>query len=304
MITIAYTTARKEPMINWFFDSLHQEVGGDYSNIKIVIIDFYAEQPGRKESFLAMSHCPIVHITPKPTVWQGPHRTTKIDYWAKCNTLNTALCHVPDGWVTFVDDLCVIAPGWMSHLDEATTYPIRITLGSFKKLKKMKVFGGVIESYEEYPPGVDSRWKHGEPGKSVVASGSWMYGHVTGHIDAFLSANGYPELLCDSLSAEDYLMGMRMQSNGYSFRYNRDMVIYESEELHHVYGGVGKRFDKGTSPNDKSHAALEKVRNEDYDIWNSFDLAKLRESIQNGADFPPAHKVLTDWFDGQPLSEL
>ena len=42
-LTIAYFTSRKNPAIKWFFDSLNRETGGDYTKIRVVVVDFWAK---------------------------------------------------------------------------------------------------------------------------------------------------------------------------------------------------------------------------------------------------------------------
>jgi hypothetical protein len=54
MITIAYLTNRRNPQIEWFFDSLHNECGGNYDGIKILVIDYWAQEDGRDWSAKAV----------------------------------------------------------------------------------------------------------------------------------------------------------------------------------------------------------------------------------------------------------
>jgi hypothetical protein len=299
MLTIAYITSREDPKIEWFFDSLHRECRGDYDGIKVVVVDSLAP----RDFPLVTSE--FVHVNPKPCVWQGKFRRTIKDYWAKCNAANTALCYAPDGWISFMDDLSVLAPGWLQRVREAMKRHKVMYLGSFKKVKELEVDQGRILSFTEFPPGVDSRWDSGSDNSPVIASGSWMYGHVTGPVEAFLEINGYPELLCDSLSFEDCICGIRLEKSGYMFRYDRKMLVYESEELHHESKRHAVRFDKGVSPNDKSHAALKRVMDGNYSIWNSGNLRSLRASILSGTgSFPVPSGPEIDWFDGQPISEI
>ena len=298
MLTIAYITSREEPKIEWFFDSLHRECLGNYEGIKVVVVDSLAPRE------FPLVSAEFVHVKPKPCVWQGEFRKTRKDYWAKCNAANTALCYAPDGWISFMDDISVLSPGWLVRVKKAMQRPTTLCLGSFKKVKDLNVDDGKILSFTEFPPGVDSRWDSGSDTSPVVASGSWMYGHVTGPVEAFLSVNGYPEALCDSLSFEDCICGIRLQNSGYMFRYDRQMLVYESEELHHESKRHAVRFDKGVSPNDKSHAALKRVMSGDFSIWNGYDLRRLRESIRRGGEFPVPTEPTTDWFDGQPIHEI
>ena len=121
MLTIAYMTHRKEPLIGWFFDSLDNELGGQYEGVKVVVVDFYAQPcdgwteedvEKRKAKFVELSKTDVLHVPPKPSVWQGPHRLTKVNYFAASSARNTAICLAEDGYVVFMDDLSVIMPGW------------------------------------------------------------------------------------------------------------------------------------------------------------------------------------------------
>lgn len=284
-------------MLWWFFDSLNRECGNDYSGLKILVIDTTSNRR-------TLDYNRLLWTKPKPTVWQGPHRLTQRDYWAKCNAANTALCLAKDGWVSFVDDVSVLSPDWLNRVRSAMLRPMTCTLGSFKKVKNLNVQDGVAVAFDEFPSGVDSRWNSGSDNGPVPCGGDWMYGHVTAPLEAFLKVNGYPEALCDSLGFEDVLTGIAIQKAGYEFRYDRRMLIYESEELHHTEGAAFKRFDKGVSPNDKSHAALARVQAGDFSIWNNYDLRELRQKVQRGEPFPLPSGPTTDWYDGQPLSEL
>ena len=44
MITIAYLTNRKETRIEWFFDSLTRELGGDCERVQVVVVDHLAQK--------------------------------------------------------------------------------------------------------------------------------------------------------------------------------------------------------------------------------------------------------------------
>jgi len=299
-LNIAYITSREEPRLSWFLDSLRLQYGGDFAGLNVIVVDAHC---GTRFSLNGDYDC-VTITRPKPTVWQGPHRLTKGEYWAKCNAANTALCLAEDGWISFVDDLSVLDSNWLERVRCATARPMTCTLGSFKKVKNLTVEGGRILHLDEFAEGIDSRWNAGADNGPVPCGGDWMYGHVTAPVEAFLTVNGYPEALCDSLGFEDVLTGMAIQKAGYVFRYDRRMLIYESEELHHTDVKRFKRFDKGVSPNDKSHAALARVQAGDLSIWNHYDLRSLRERILRGEPFPPPSGPTTDWYDGQPLSEL
>jgi hypothetical protein len=327
MLTICLTTCRPEPKFDYFFDSLHRELCGDYRGVTIVIVDALLNQrpPNlaiqRSVAGSATLHCadpkPTLHwIEPKPNLWQGVHRLTSQDYWAKCNALNTALCYAPDGWFTVMDDLGVLIPGWGKALKRAMVDDKIITLGAYKKVKELEIEDGAVISFKPHlndrgeDVGRDSRWSRGSFEGPVPAVGDMMFGHVTAPVEAFLKINGYPELLCDSLGFEDVITGITLEKAGYKFVYDRTMLVFESEELHHLVqaGNVKmttvKRIDKGCSPKDKSNEVLRRARAGDYSIWNNYDLRELRQGILNGGEFPVPLSPVVDWYDGMALNQM
>ena len=149
MLTIAYITNRIECNFHWFAHSLGNEVllGGKWKDIKVVVVDFHANIPGRKEQFQEAMPVEITHVTPKPTVWQGEHRLTNQDYFAASNARNTALCLAPNGHICYVDDISVLSPGWLSqvHICMQSNW---IGCGSYMKVRNLKVQDGIIMSFD------------------------------------------------------------------------------------------------------------------------------------------------------------
>lgn len=286
-------------MFRWFFDSLNRECKGDFSGLHLVCVDLLAEER-------PMQMIWDEHVPPMPCVWQGPYRLTKRDYFAASNARNTALCLAPDGWIAYVDDLSVLMPGWLNSIREAMEGDY-IVLGAYKKVLKLFVDEDGNARYEEFAPGVDSRWDKGDPCKPVPAAGSWMFGcSLAAPVEAFLKINGW-DADCDSLGSEDYIAGIMLDKAGYRFCYDRRMLTLESEERHHD-GSALPRFDKGKSPNDKSHAILNMVlkggRHTAPNYFGEGGIRAVRERVLNGEPFPIIQTPQHDWYDGQPLSEL
>jgi len=297
-LTIAYITGRPEPMFHWFFNSLKRECSNDFSGIHIVVVDRFSET--RPYQLPANAH-----VCPMPNVWQGKYRLTKRDYFAASNARNTALCLAPDGWITYVDDLSVLMPGWLACVREAMEEDY-IALGAYKKVLKLEVDHNGNATYEDFAPGVDSRWNSGHPDGPVPAAGSWMFGcSLAAPVEAFLKINGF-DSDADSLGSEDYIAGIMLEKAGYRFMYDRRMLTLESEERHHD-GSALPRFDKGVSPKDKSHALLKMVMNGRHVAPNYFGEGGIRavhERVLHGEPFPIIQVPDRDWYDGQPLSEL
>lgn len=336
MLTIAYFTSRKEPKIEWFFNSLLNEAEAsgldDLTGFKIVVVDFWAQlgpdwpevaklgfpsvdrrldqfnQKGAK--WLKSAGAAYMHVRPKPTVWQGPHRLTKADYFAAANARNTAICLAPDGYIAFVDDLSVLMPGWLAAVREAQLRGY-IVAGAYRKVKDMVVEQGKLVSFTDHPSGVDHRFGSGVPQAPVPCPPSWLFGcSLAAPVEAFLKINGYPEA-CDSMGYEDSITGSALAKNGYEILYDRRMMTYESEELHHQLPVMLRedpcRGDPHANPrDDMSHAMLRNFANatrfENY--FGEEGIRGLRKRVLAGEPFPvmgiPQHR----WFDSKPLSEL
>ena len=303
-ITVCYMTNRRGCHAEWFFDSLaRQEVSSPVS-LKVVVIDFYAAERTPAEKARAQ-----VWVAPKPTVWQGAHRLTTQDYFAASNARNTALCHAEDGLVAFVDDLSVLLPGWLEQAVSARRG--HVVLGRYSKVKDLRVEAGEVVSFTPFEAGEDSRWKTtqkiGNADKRFEVDGGWAFGcSLCGHVDDFLSINGYDED-CDSMGSEDYIAGIMLEKQGVTLWYEPRMRTYESEEDHYlevpfkrIIKHRGKFKDK-----DSSHAILNMVRvGKRHRAPNYCDLRALRARTLAGEPFPVTGIPEHDWRDGQPLREM
>ena len=95
-----------------------------------------------------------------------------------------------------------------------------------------------------------------------------------------------------------------LEKAGYSFRYDLSMLTLESEERHHTEPSL-PRFDKGTSPRDKSHAILERVMREKRPVSPSYlpgGIRAERQRVLAGEPFTVPMEPTKDWFDNTPLS--
>ena len=337
MLTIAYFTSRLEPRIDWFFDSLHRELAGDYTGIRIVVVDFWAQVmpaaiprdgmptlPWREDNVRERrteirsafyngfgggeKTFEFWHVPPKPTPWQGPFRRTKRDWFSAANTRNTAICLAPDGWIAFVDDLSVLTPGWMSRVRAAWEGSNReITLGAYRKVKNLSVTDGAITGFDDFPEGWDGRWKQTGDQDLFSAPGGWLFGcSLVAPVDAFLDINGYPEAWCDGLGFEDCIAGVLLEKKGYRFVYDRKMLTLEDEDLHYQLPKMVKS-DYGVSPNDKSHRVLGQALTSDGWHPNFFGdetLRGLRARVLAGEPFPVNQLPEHEFFTGTPLDQL
>jgi len=110
-LQISYVTARDEPRIDWFLESLKRQlIPGDL--VDVVIVDLF-----QSTRVLTVPEGLFVrHIEPKPTIWQGKHRITKDNWWAKSNApitsraSMTARSCAPAGCRRFVTPCRFITP--------------------------------------------------------------------------------------------------------------------------------------------------------------------------------------------------
>lgn len=308
-LTVAYVTSRLRPRIEWFFDSLALRIKEtpNLPTIRVVVVDYHHAKRAKDEFFklVPKSVDEFFHVPPKPCVWQGPYKLTQEDYFAAANTRNTALCLAPDGYIAYVDDLSILMPGWLSRVNMAI-FGNYVALGAYKKLKNMVVEGGKLISATDHPPGVDSRWKHGNHSMAVPASGSWMYGcSVAMPVSALLECNGWMELGdTTGMGGEDYLTGMLIERNGYQFRYDLSMLTLESEEAHHEEPPLKRVIERGYHPDDSSVALLNIVKNSDIRMHPGYaNMREMRAEVLSGKPFPIVQIPEHNWYSGKPLKE-
>lgn len=298
-LTVAFITARKEPKFEWFLDSIANQIGGTAVD-EIIIVDAYKEL--RDKDFTGGN---IRHVLPKPTVWQGKHRLTKADWWAASNARNTALCLCQTDWIAFLDDRCVIMPGWLDAISRAMRGNY-IVAGSYQKRSKMVVESGFIKGFDKLI-GNDSRIEQ-RPSGMEKCPGQWLFGcNFALPLEAALQVNGFDET-CDGSGSEDTMFGLMLSNAGYQINFDPSMRIIEDRTEGEISAGHGvdsvmHRKDKGVSPNDKSHALLNMLKDKKRAI-HQWDLRKIRDDVLKGGKFPIPTLPDKDFFDQQPLSEM
>lgn len=308
VLSIAYMTNRREPHFEWFAQSFHRECGGDYSGLKMICVDFWADTiPGRRERFQALCGMPLTHIVPKPTVWQGPHRLTSVDYFAAANARNTALCVAPDGYLVFVDDLSVLMPGWLNEVRRAMAHNY-VACGSYEKVLDLVVENGQVMSFTEHEPGKDARAKTYDGQEPFRCGGSWAFGASIGMpVEMLLSVNGYDEDN-DSQGGEDYICGIMLEKNGFELRYCPRMKTLESEELHFVEPPFKRIIKEGPTAAeiDASHRILNMVQKGGrHRAPNYANMRELRQKVLfENQPWPVSQIPANDWRDGQPLASM
>ena len=294
-LTIIYATSRHEPEFHWFYDSVRRE-----SDCQIIVIDPQCVN-GRNGQQGISCH------PPKPTVWQGPHRLTKEDYWAKSNALNTGICLCRTDWLMCVDDRSVLLPGWFARIQAAMSGGYGVC-GSYEKRHNLKVENGVITDWGTLAAG-DPRIVRDHRADFAPAvkdsPGSWWFGCVNAlPLEWALQVNGYEELL-DSASMEDSMFGLMLANNGFPIKYDPQLKLIEDRTPERC-GPAMKRTSKERWPHDtedKLHKALARfgVRKRTEHHW---DLRAIRAAVLRGEPFPPADRPTHDWHDGQAIRDF
>lgn len=283
-LTICYITGRKEPQINWMIEDLGKQLHPK-DEIDLVVVDTF----GRSAQALGIPSARFKRVVvsrPKPNIWQGPHRITAKDWWANSNARNTGIVLCKTDFIAFLDDRCHLGPQWLETVRRAEHKRDAVIVGAYDKHENGKVT-------------TDHRLKQCPSGKRNCGGG-WLYGCTFAlPLEWCLEANGFEEG-CDGLSGEDYIFGFMLENNGHRIDFMPMMFV--SLERSSAHGNVYVRLDKGTSPRDKSHAALARFRSRKRSEFTP-DLRALRDHIARGGAFPiPDPKGdHRDWYDNAPI---
>ena len=120
VITIALCTSKAAPRFDWFFDSLaidlHCYPIGYENQVEIIIVDYWLwAEPEERRNMVATTNrgrFKVVHVPPKPNLWQGPTRKPGLDQdcWAVSNARNTALGLTKASRLLWLDDVSIVLP--------------------------------------------------------------------------------------------------------------------------------------------------------------------------------------------------
>ena len=318
MITIAFITGRAQPRLDWLLDSLEAQVQPD-DRLELVLVD----RLGRSAEELCARLSPaaplehehgipvaqnalprpwltnVIEVEPKPNPWQGKHRITSVDWWAKSNAINTALVYCQTDYIAFVDDACRLSPTWLDAVRMGDVARKSVLAGAYEKLEN----GSVVADHREQAC----------PNGKRNCGGGWLYGCTYAlPLEWALAVNGAEEG-CDGMGTEDYIFGLMLSNRGYRIDYVPSMKVTQDRgEVATVNRTAGiRRTDKGVSPNDKSHAALARFGSRSRTEFTP-DLRELRIGVSEFPDgwqerkrpWPMPDPDARDWYDGQPIREM
>lgn len=285
--TIVYMTGRRDPRLDWMLDGLEaQALPGD--DLELIIVDLL----GRDPSEIGLRTCApiscVVATLPKPCIWQGSQRVTSRDWWATANARNTAIALASRDYLAFLDDRCWLGPQWLDAVRRGEANRASVIAGSYEKLEDGRVTGD------------HRRALH--PGGLPNCGGGWLYGCTFAlPLEWALEVNGLEEGV-DGLSGEDYILGMMLSNAGH--RVDFDPRLFVRQDRSAGTSHELARSDRGTSPLDKSHAAIERFGRRARTEFTP-DLRKMSADLAAGGTFPDVDRGADhrDWYDGQRICD-
>jgi hypothetical protein len=328
MITFIYSTCRKNPLFEWFVDSLFvqaNECGFDITKIQIVIVDFELQNDStRINSFkeIINNRFEYSHVEPKPSAYQGKHRVTNCDFFAAGNARNTGVCYAKHGYIVFVDDLSILGPNSLLTIIECAKRNIVVGF-AYKKILDMEVKDGVLVSHGRIV-GEDHRLFLEPVEEYRLIDGPQLYGYNACPLEAVLKVNGYDELT-NMVGQEDCNYGGRLSKSGYPIYYARNVMFFESENHGHIdnifrkreieiaeetYRQIMNNYDITSRWYDGNSYNIGHIVNDilTKDTWwthgNDFNLKELRNKILEGGQFSCEFSQDAKTIDGIFLRDL
>ena len=300
-LTICFITSREHHEFNWFIDSLTNQMN-EGECIDIIFVNLRCKKSQCWVNNPSWSNAKkvslnIIETPPKPNIWQGEHRITKEDWWAASASRNTALCLCLTNYIVWLDDRSVLLPGWLEGIKRAAKDGYAVC-GTYEKRHGMVAEGGRIIDH-----GILDGWDGRADDKGIRDCHGQFWGGTMGcPTEWALRVNGFEEMV-DGLGAEDYLFGMMLNNAGCRTMFDPSIAIVQ-DRTPGLTGTPMKKTDKGISPNDKSHAALERFGKPSRaeHVWN---LREIRNQILSGGSWPGVESFpKTDWWDGQRVVEM
>lgn len=289
-LSLVYMTGRKEPHLEWVLDGLaDQRKDGD--DIQLIVIDTFnrkLEELINTGLLTATSITEVNVCRPKPNIWQGPNRITDRDWWATANARNTAICLAHHDYISFLDDRCWLGPHWLETLRKGERERKSVIVGSYDKLEDGRVT-------PDHRRGLC-------PSGKIDCGGGWLYGCTFAlPLEWCLEVNGLEEG-CDGLTGEDYIFGLMLGNAGHRIDFCPGLFVKQDRAMGTEHGFA--MTDKGKSPKDKSHAALERFGKRSRTEFTP-DLREIRKQ----GPFPTFPTIdpnyeYRDWYDGQLIKEI
>lgn len=279
-LSVCYLTGRPEPRLDWVLQAIRrQRRRGEL--IELIVVD--ALERSKRDlvpDAAGVDH--VVVVPPKPNLWQGKHRVTSRDVWAKSQAANTALCLARHDYVVFLDDRCVPGDRWLATVRDGWKQREAVQAGAYER-----VFG---DGRKE----VDHRLERCPDGK-VDCGGTWLYGCTFAlPLEWALEVNGFEEGM-DGLAQEDCVFGFNLANAGHRIDFVPSLFVslHREPSTGHAYA----RMD-----GDKFQAALARFRTRKRTEFTP-NLRMLRKRIFAGEKFPIPDPDAKDWYDGRAIKD-
>jgi glycosyltransferase involved in cell wall biosynthesis len=269
-------------MFEWFIEPLRKSIAdnGLTEPIQVIVVDgFLYECPdkaGRREYFASkLGNIELVHVSPKPTRWQGEFRLTQENYFAAANTRNTGACYAKYNYIAYVDDLGIISPTWLPAVMEAMRKN-EIHCGAYKKVRDIN-YENLLYAGGDDTHGIDHRL-----GVYTKDISQCPGGHLYGSSfclpkSVYFKLNGQNEM-CDGLAGEDYNFGVILERSGYKLFYNKLMIIHESD------------YSFGSDTSRKCTRADPVVSDDIYmNLLNEFNIQDIHKGRRDASHFMLAY---------------
>ncbi len=293
-LTICMITGREHPNVEWMLDSLRPQLLEGEQMPSVIVVS--AEGP-------LYSTPGFITVRPKPTIWQGEHRKTAVDWWAASSARNSSLCLAQTEWALMLDDRCILGPDSLTAIRDAMEGGYAVA-GAYEKRHGMEVESGVMVK-----PGIimgtDHRITHVQGNGPAPCPGNWCYGAMAMPLEWALSIGGYEQAM-DGMGFEDVIFGLMLQNNGYPRCYDPRFLMIQDRTPEQC-GKTYRREDKGRATHspatpDKGHRSLELfgcavMTTNRHQLWQS------RQAAQAGKPWPLLFDSTTDWYDGEPIDE-
>ena len=322
-LSIVYVTARKQPMFQWFVETLISQYESGVVTDQIVFIDsFVSYEEDRKQKLekIVGGRFKFLHIAPKPSIWYGKYRKTKTNFFDASSTRNTGIIAAENNHVVFVDDLSALSDGWIEYHRKAA-FEKFVFCGAYDKVSNIEIKSNRIVGYNG--KNMDFRANSQSGDKNIPIIGGWVFGqNVSFPIEILEKINGYDEFLARR-GCEDCNLGVRLELAGYKDKifYNKNCLIIEDEEMHWssenpVDEFYAKRvwksdYEKHKEVSEFMCRTMDEIEHRNLrveknfrTIDTNFNLVQERELFRKTGEFKPVGDCDYFDFDGENLNQI
>lgn len=328
MISVIYSTCRVNPRLDLFLDSLYYDMKRENVElslkIQIVIVDYHLQHDKSREevfSKLNNNRFDIVHVSPKPSLWQGQYKITSKNMFCASIARNTGICYVKYDYVLFMDDNGFMKPGSLKHILSFCNKKLSVAF-AYQYANAINYNEHEVNiTPVENNGGIDVRIKQGDVFRKI--HGSQLYGHCAMPLENILLVNGYDEI-SNGIGYEDLQFGIRLMTAGIDIFYSSDVLFYETKNISpedHFqrvdfllkdsdYDKLMKKYKikaRWHSPGSKhlSFLLLDMLMDDDYlTKGNDYNLRHLKNIIQMGNSFPIPNTENNMSFYGVYLKDI